>query len=86
MIVTSESTALTEIKSATRTGRSVPERPPGASEDALNLKFFNRPQKTKTKTGTPMVPNAPSGSRMNTLISIQVNFQSPRGIMGSIRE
>src|SRR5260370_8413808 len=28
-----------------------------------------------------MVPNAPRGSRMKILISIQVSFQSPRGII-----
>jgi hypothetical protein len=68
MMVTSESTALTEIKSATRTGRLAPERPLAATEGAPNLSFATRPTTTKIKTGTLMVPNAPSGSRMKTLI------------------
>ena len=52
-----------------------------AGEGVLDLRFAKRPKTTKIRTGTPMVPNAPRGSRMKTFISIQVNFHSPRSIV-----
>jgi ribosomal protein S6E (S10) len=86
MMVTSESTALMEIRIATRTGRPARKSLIASREGACRL-LAMRPNTTKSRTGTPMVPNAPSGSRRKTLISIQVSFQSPRSIIvNPIRE
>ena len=81
MIVTSESTALTAISIDTRTGTPAREKLLTASEGGVSLLLANRPRTTKSNTGTTMEPNAPIGSRMKTLISIHVNFQSPRSIV-----
>src|SRR5262245_24723006 len=40
-----------------------------------------RPITMQTSTGTPTEPKAPSGSRMNTLISIHVSHNRPRSII-----
>jgi len=69
------------IKSATRTGTLAGSRPLPTGEGVLKRRLATWPMTMKIKTGTPMVPNAPSGSRMKILSSIQVNFQSPRSII-----
>ena len=81
MIVTSDSTALMAIRTEASTGRPTLIKLLAASEAGARLRPTTRPATTNTKTGMPIVPNAPSGSRRNILISIQVNFQSPRSIM-----
>src|ERR1700722_12801666 len=80
-MVISDMTELTAIKSAARTGRPTRRKLLAASDGAGRLRPATRPITRKTKTGKPTVPNAPSGSRMKTLISIQVSFQSPRNIL-----
>src|SRR5580704_2603368 len=81
MMVTSDITELIAIKSAARTGRPTRRKLLAESDGAGRLRPATRPITRKTKTGKPTVPNAPSGSRMKTLISIQVSFQSPRNII-----
>src|SRR6266478_2964660 len=78
IIVTSESTALIVMRSDARTGRPTRIKLLALSDEAGTLQPAIRPTTIKTRTGKPMVPNAPSGSRRKILISIQVNFQSPR--------
>ena len=74
MIATSESAAPTAMTSAARiaTLKGNASAAPGARESPSPL-LTNR----KTKTGSPSVPITPIGSRMKTLISTQVSFQSP---------
>src|SRR6266853_1684874 len=81
IIVTSESTALIVMRSDARTGRPTRIKLLALSEEAGTLPPAIRPTTIKTRTGKPMVPNAPSGSRMKILISIQVSFQSARSII-----
>src|SRR5580693_8033612 len=81
MMVTSESTALMAISSDTRTGMLAPENPLKARDADPTLGLVKRPNTMKTRTGKPMVPNAPSGSRRKILVSIHVNFKRPRSII-----
>src|SRR5438270_12985971 len=89
IIVTSDSTALMAIRIDTRIGRLTRRKLPPASELSpgrwldipLDIRPDTRPTPRKIRTGTTIVPNAPRGSRMKTLISIQVSFQSPRSII-----
>src|SRR5688572_28662632 len=78
MIVTSDSTALMVMNTATSTGRSIRRKlftprggrrppPPASRLIARN-----------SSTGMPTVPNTPIGSRMKILISSHVSFRSPR--------
>src|SRR5580704_17633516 len=80
MIVTSESTALIAIKTDASTGRPVCIKLLSASELGERPLPIIRPTTRNTKTGIRIDPNAPSGSRINILISSQVSFQSPRSI------
>src|SRR5260370_16206579 len=80
-MVTSESPELLEIGTDARTGRPTPIKLLAASEGGASLRPATRPNTRKTRTGKPIVPNAPSGSRRKILISIQVSFQSPRSII-----
>src|SRR5579862_2287480 len=80
-MVTSESTAPTAIRTDASTGRPTPIKLLVAREAGGSLRPSIRPTMRNTKTGMPMLPNAPSGSRRNILISIHVNFQSPRSIV-----
>src|SRR5580700_10350181 len=84
IIVTRESTALMAISSDAKTGRPTRRKLLAATDDGASLRLATRPQARKIRTGNPMVPNAPSGSRRKILISIQVSFQSPRSIMISL--
>src|SRR5258708_40124087 len=68
----------------TRTGRSTRRKLLPASGDGASLRLATRPSTRKTRTGKPIVPNAPSGSRRKILISIQVSFQSPRSIISGL--
>ena len=81
MIVTSDSTALMAMRTEASTGRPAVIKLLAASEAGARLWPTIRPVTTNTKTGIPIVPNAPSGSRRKILISIHVNFQSPRSII-----
>src|SRR5215469_11048972 len=76
----SESTALKAITIDARTGRPERIKLLLASASGEILRPTARPTPRYTKTGTPIVPIAPSGSRRNTLSSIQVSFQSPRNL------
>src|SRR5271154_5932458 len=78
IIVTRDCTALTRIRTATMTGNPTWMKLLVSSEAGAMRRPTIRPTTRKIKTGNTMVPNAPIGSRRNTLISIQVNFQSPR--------
>src|SRR5579871_1923772 len=80
MIVTSDSTALMRIRTVASTGRPTPIKLLAAGEVSAAGRPTIRPATRNTTTGIPIVPIAPSGSRMNILTSIQVNFQSPRSI------
>src|SRR5579871_45146 len=81
MIVTSERTVLTAIKTDARTGRPTVIKLLAASALGASPRPSIRPATINTKTGIMIVPNAPRGSRRNILSSIQVNFQSPRSII-----
>src|ERR1700722_15726103 len=83
-MVISDITELIAIRSAARTGRPTRRKLLVASDGVGRLRPATRPITRKTKTGKPTVPNAPSGSRMKTLISIQVSFQSPRNIISLV--
>src|SRR5580692_7595914 len=78
MMVTSESTVLMTMSNATITGQPTRIKLLLASVDGAMRRPTTRPTTRKMMTGKRMVPNAPMGSRINTLISIQVSFQSPR--------
>jgi hypothetical protein len=80
MIVTSDSTAPMRIRTEASTGSPTPIRLLIAGEVSAALRPSIRPATRNTKTGIPIVPIAPNGSRRNILISIHVNFQSPRSI------
>src|SRR5215208_5004597 len=77
MMVTSDSTALMVMNTATNTATSIcrsapnPRRGRGAVP-TTRLTIRNM------ITGMPTVPNRPIGSRVNILISSQVSFSSPR--------
>src|ERR1700751_1511301 len=83
MIVTSDSTALTAINTDARTGRPACIKLLAASELGVSPRPTTRPTTRNTNTGITIDPNAPSGSRMNILISSQVSFHSPRSIIFS---
>src|SRR5512140_3517809 len=82
MIATSDSTVLAVMSSDARMGRStaIALGTPRARTWLPNA----RPNATKISTGTPTVPNTPSGSRTNILVSSQVSLQSPRSIRVSV--
>src|SRR5215469_873107 len=80
MIVTSESTALSVIRIEPRTGTPTRRKLFGESEGSETRWPSIRPTTTNTSTGMTIIPNAPSGSRKKTLISIQVSVQSPRNM------
>src|SRR5580704_16946415 len=71
------------ISSDAKTGRPTWRKLLAAMDDAAR-RLATRPQPRKIRTGNPMVPNAPSGSRRKIFVSIQVSFQSPRSIMISL--
>src|SRR5579864_3580828 len=77
MIVTSDSTPLSAISTATSTGRPTRRNSVVAIPVCLRPPPMNRPPTTNTSTGSTIDPNAPSGSRKKILISSQVSFQSP---------
>src|ERR1700678_4490657 len=84
IIVTSDKTALIEMKTETNTGRPTPiklfaGRLAGASFDR-SLGTIARPTKMNTTTGITIVPIAPSGSRRNIFSSTHVSFHSPCNI------
>src|SRR5215510_13617810 len=79
-IVTSDSTALSEIRIDANTGTPTRTKSTSVGDRVLSPRPASRPTMTKVSTGTRIVPNAPSGSRMKTLISIQVSFSRPRSI------
>src|SRR4029077_17452697 len=79
--VTSDSTALMAIRTEVSTGRPTLIKLSAAIEVGATLRPTTRPTTRNSKTGIPIVPNAPSGSRRNILISIHVNFQSPCSIV-----
>src|ERR1700693_734329 len=81
MMVTSDSTVLMTMSSDTITGQPTRIKLLLASADGGVRRPTTRPTTRKMITGNRMVPNAPMGSRRNTLISIQVSFQSPRIIL-----
>src|SRR5579872_63321 len=81
MIVTSDSTAVTEIRTDARAGRPTLIKLLAASALGASPRPRTRPIMTNSKTGTTIVPNAPSGSRRNIFSSIHVSFQSPRSII-----
>src|ERR1700733_4409033 len=72
------------ISSDAKTGRPTRRKPLAATDAGVSLRLAIRPKPRKIRTGNPMVPNAPSGSRRKIFISIQVSFQSPRSIMISL--
>src|ERR1700733_5220722 len=69
------------ISSDAKTGRPTRRKLLVATDAGVSLRLAIRPKPRKIRTGNPMVPNAPSGSRRKIFISIQVSFQSPRSIM-----
>src|SRR5437762_3548978 len=77
MIVTSDTTPLSAINTATKTGSSTRTNWAAAISRGAIRPPMNRPTNTNTRTGRIIDPNAPSGSRRKILISSQVNFQSP---------
>src|SRR5579864_1785464 len=84
MIVTSDSTPLSAISTATSTGRPTRRNSVVAIPVCLRPPPMNRPPTTNTSTGSTIDPNAPSGSRRKILISSQVSFQSPCNIVLSV--
>src|SRR5437588_3241107 len=79
MMVTSESTALAAMSSATSTATPpdpATPSPPNVGNGIPPVRA--RPNMMNTSTGTTMVPMAPSGSRRKILISSQVSCQRPR--------
>src|ERR1700728_304051 len=81
MIVTSDSTAVTEMSIDARTGRPTLTKLLAARALGASPRPRSRPATTNTKTGITIVPNAPRGSRRNIFSSIHVSFQSPRSII-----
>src|ERR1041384_2651140 len=83
MMVTRDNTPLSAMSTETKTGRPTLRNPAVESEPGVSRPPANRLRPTKTRTGNRTDPNAPSGPRREDLISLQVNFQSPRSIAGS---
>src|ERR1700691_716313 len=81
MIVTRDSTALMAMRTEASTGRPTVIKLLAASEVGASPWPAIRPATRNTRTGITIVPIAPSGSRRKILISIQVNFHSPRSIV-----
>src|SRR3954469_7027698 len=79
-MVMSDSTALSAIRIAASTGRSMVTRA-GASRGPPAPERPNiRPSTTKTRTGMTTVPMTPSGSRTKILISSHVSVSRPLNI------
>src|ERR1017187_7267488 len=81
MTVTSDSTPLSAISTATKTGSPTRMNPVAAIAPGMRPPPNNRPATKNTRTGRIIEPNAPSGSRKKILISSQVSFQSPRNMV-----
>src|SRR3954462_3801989 len=78
-MVMSDSTALSAIRIAASTGRSIVTRA-GASRPAAPERPNIRPSTTKTRTGMTTVPMTPSGCRTEISISSHVSVSSPLSI------
>src|SRR5262245_38940394 len=83
MIAISDSTVLAVIRIDVRIGRSteIARGTPGVACCTRDPSI--RPNRMKIKTGTPIEPMTPSGSRRKILISSQVSFQSPRSMVSA---
>src|SRR6185436_8389484 len=77
MIVTSDTTALIDIRIAASTGRPVFRNIASGAPGEAAAPRMRRPSTKNTTTGMAIVPNRPSGSRAKILISSQVSCQSP---------
>src|ERR687890_189349 len=80
MIATSDSTVLMAMSTATNTGTLTRKKLFAAIRLVAPIALPRRPMRTKMSTGMTIEPTAPSGSRMKTLISIQVSRHSPLNI------
>src|SRR6476620_10829724 len=80
MIATRESTAFSAISIAANTGTSTRNTLLDVNVLFGDIPEPNFPSRTKTSTGMRTVPIAPSGSRKQTFISIQVSWINPRSI------
>src|SRR5262245_26384245 len=83
MIITSDRTVLSVIRIAANTGSATRTKSLPAIVRGDIVRPTMRPMITKASTGTRIVPNAPSGSRMKILISIQISLRSPRSMVPS---
>src|SRR3954452_780916 len=86
MMVTNESTALSEMSIAVNTGRSTVTKSGIGVGPYRGLGRGSIPIETKISRGSATVPITPSGSRMKIFISSHVNRQRPRSItvLGSL--
>src|SRR5436190_18662257 len=80
MIVTKESTALSEMIIAVNTGRSTLTKSGIGVAPDRGLGRGSIPIETKISSGSATVPITPSGSRTKILSSSHVNRQRPRSI------
>src|SRR5580700_1513707 len=84
MMVTSDNTPLSAIRTDAKTGRPTRTNPAAAVEVWLSRPPIMRPTTTNIRTGNRIDPAAPIGSRRKILISSQVSLKSPRNICVSL--
>src|ERR1044071_622882 len=77
MIVTSDTTALIDIRMAASTGRPVLRNSASGDAGVAAAPRISRPTTTNTMTGTASVPKSPIGSRAKILISSHVSSNNP---------
>src|SRR5688572_30752537 len=83
MMATSDSTAFSAMRIATNTGTLTRKKVLVERFGAGAMLRPRRPRRRNTSTGMTIEPTAPRGSRMNTLISIQVSRHKPRSMISS---
>src|SRR6476620_6852385 len=76
-IVTRDVTALSAMRMDAKTGKPTRTKLLTGTLDAPADPRITRPNTRKARTGMPIEPSAPIGSRRKTLVSIHVSFHNP---------